>query len=147
SHPSRDREGPQSIAPVAALAGEPLRAFLDDVAHPEERLDIVAQGRTPEQSDLGRKRRSLSRESALPFDALEHRRFFPAGIGAGAGGSARPAPAPPPRLRQSRSPGSYGIADIHREGRRRPPSPRRPKSRSVCPRAGDAGRLRENSGL
>src|SRR3984893_18536536 len=81
-HPSRYREGPQPIAPVAALAGEPVRAFLDDVAHPEERLDVVAQGRPPEQSDLGRERRPLPRESALAFDALEHRRFFAADIGA-----------------------------------------------------------------
>src|ERR1700731_3663715 len=70
THPSRDREGPQPLAPVAALAGEPLRAFLDDVADPEERLDVVAQGRPPEQSDLGRKRRPLPREAALGSDGL-----------------------------------------------------------------------------
>src|SRR4029077_2417143 len=58
-------------------------AFLEDVAHPEERLDVVAQGRPPKQSYLGRKRRSLPWESALALDALEHRRFFAADIGAG----------------------------------------------------------------
>ena len=42
----------QPLAAVAALAGEPVGALLDDVAHPEERLDVVDQRRAAEQADL-----------------------------------------------------------------------------------------------
>src|SRR5215469_13977658 len=83
-HSSRHREGAQTFAPVAALASEPLRPLLDDVAHPEERLDIVAQGRSAEEPDLRRERRTLARQAAFALNAFEHRRFFTADISAGA---------------------------------------------------------------
>ena len=84
AHPAGHREGAQPFAPVAALAGEPLRPFLDDVAHPVEGLDIVAQRRPAKEPDLRREGRPLPRQPALALDAFEHRRLFAADIGAGA---------------------------------------------------------------
>src|SRR5262249_47232411 len=84
AHPPRDRERAQPFAPVAALAREPFCALLDDVAHPVEGLDIVAQSRAAKEPDLRRERRALSRQPALALDAFEHRRFFAANICAGA---------------------------------------------------------------
>src|SRR5262245_53138171 len=72
-HPPRDREGTQPLAPVAALAGKPLRALLYDVANPVEGLDIVAQGRAPEEPYLRREGRSLPRQPTFTLDAFEHR--------------------------------------------------------------------------
>src|SRR5438105_11235458 len=82
AHPPGYREGTQAFAPVAALAGEPLWPPLDDVAHPVEGLDVVAEGRPAEQSNLGGEGRPLPRQTALALDAFEHRRFFAANIGA-----------------------------------------------------------------
>src|SRR5439155_25334118 len=59
-------------------------ALLDDVAHPVEGLDIVAQRRPAEEPDLSREGRPLPRQPALALDALEHRRLFAADIGSGA---------------------------------------------------------------
>src|SRR5438477_10738445 len=73
-----------ALAARCAPGREPLRPLLDDVAHPEERLDMVDQRRSPEQPDLRRKGRLVARQSAAPLDAFEHRRFFAADIGAGA---------------------------------------------------------------
>src|SRR5829696_9017849 len=83
-HPSRDREGAQALAAVAAVRRERLRALLDDVAHPPQRLDIVDERRAPEQADLARERRLVARQPALALNRFEHRRFFAADIGAGA---------------------------------------------------------------
>src|SRR5689334_3242336 len=84
AHPPGYREGTQPFAPVAALAGEPLRPLLDDVAHPVEGLDVVAEGRAAEQSNLRGEGRPLPWQTALALDAFEHRRFFAADVGAGA---------------------------------------------------------------
>src|SRR5436190_2080792 len=84
AHPAGYRERTQPLAPIAALAGEPLRPFLDDVAHPVERLDVVAEGRAAEQANLGGEGRPLPRQASLALDAFEHRRFFAANVGAGA---------------------------------------------------------------
>src|SRR5215212_3133633 len=83
-HPSRNREGAKALAAVAPVRRERLRALLDDVAHPPQRLDIVDEGRAPEQADLARKRRLVARQPALALDRFQHRRFFAADIGAGA---------------------------------------------------------------
>src|SRR5215204_4936914 len=83
-HPSRDREGAKALTPVAPVRRERLRALLDDVAHPPQRLDVVDERRAPEQADLARKRRLVARQPALALDRLEHRRFFAADVGAGA---------------------------------------------------------------
>src|SRR6266566_100861 len=84
THPPGNREGAQPLAPVAALARKPLGTLLDDVAHPIEGLDVVAQGRSSEEPDLRRKGWSLPRQTALALDAFEHRRFFTADVGTGA---------------------------------------------------------------
>src|SRR5665811_140113 len=76
----RDR----AMAVVAALALPPVRAFFDDVAHPEQRLDVVDQRRQSEQPDLERIRRLVARQTALAFDAFEQRGFLTADIGTGA---------------------------------------------------------------
>ena len=49
-----------------------------------ERLDVLIEGRTPEQADLGDIGRTVARIAALPFDRLDHRRLFAADIGSGA---------------------------------------------------------------
>ena len=49
-----------------------------------ERLDILVEGRTAEQPDLGDIRRPVARIAALAFDRFDHRRLFAANIGAGA---------------------------------------------------------------
>src|SRR5262249_56373172 len=82
--PPRHREGAQPFPPVAAMTGEPLRPFLDDVAYPEQRLDIVDQRRPAEQPDLRRKRRLVTRQPALALDAFQHRRLLAADVRAGA---------------------------------------------------------------
>src|SRR6185312_4384905 len=82
--PARDREAARSLAAAPALAREPVRPLLDDVAHPIERLDIVDEGRPSEQADLRGIGRLVARQAALALDALEHRRFLAADIGAGA---------------------------------------------------------------
>ena len=53
---ARDREAARPLAAAAALAREPVRALLDDVAHPVERLDVVDEGRPAEEPDLRRDR-------------------------------------------------------------------------------------------
>src|SRR5437879_4298416 len=63
AHPAGDGEGAQSLAPVAALAGKPLGPLLDEIAHPVERLDIVAQGRPAKEPDLCREGRPLPRQA------------------------------------------------------------------------------------
>src|SRR5208282_2794825 len=50
---------------------------------PIERLDIVGEGRAAEQSDLGGEGRLVTRQTALAFDALQHRRLLAANISAG----------------------------------------------------------------
>src|SRR5207237_224870 len=102
--PSRYREGAQPLAAVATLAGEPFRALLDDVAHPEQGLDIVYEGRPAEQPDLRRKRRLVARQAAPALDTFQHRRFLAADIGAGA------APQVDPRVR--REPGGLDRGDL-----------------------------------
>ena len=79
-----DRIAAQAVAAVAAVALPPVRALLDDVAHPEQRLDIVDQRRQAEQPDLERIRRLVPRQAALAFDAFQQRGFLAADIGAGA---------------------------------------------------------------
>src|SRR3972149_1623849 len=86
------REAAQALAAVAALAGEPFGAALDDVAHPIHGLDVVDQGRAPEQPDLRRIGRLVPGHAALALDALQHRRLLAADISgsAAAQGEARP---------------------------------------------------------
>src|SRR6185437_11942604 len=79
-----DREAAHALALVPSLRGDEAGALLDEVAHPEDGLDIVDQGRPTEEADLARKRRLVARQAALALDALEHRRFLAADIGAGA---------------------------------------------------------------
>src|SRR5690606_17636123 len=82
THMARDREAAQAPAAVPAEARPPVDAPLDDVADPEQRLDIVDQGRPAEQADLGREWRLVPGQAAPPLDAFQHRRFLAADIGA-----------------------------------------------------------------
>src|SRR5262249_23181321 len=52
---SGDREGAQARTAIAAVTLPPGDALLDEVANPEQRLDIVDERRTAEQADLKRK--------------------------------------------------------------------------------------------
>ena len=63
---------------------EPLRALLDDVANPEQRLDVLHQRRPAEHADLRDVRRAMPRQPALALDRFDHRGFFAADVGAGA---------------------------------------------------------------
>src|SRR6266566_391977 len=64
--------------------GEPLRALLDDVAHPVERLDVLLERRAAEQTDLRHVRRAMPGQAALALDRFDHRGFFAADVRAGA---------------------------------------------------------------
>ncbi len=58
--------------------------LVDDVADPEQRLDILHERRTAEDADLRDIRRTMPRQAALALDRFDHRGFFAADIGAGA---------------------------------------------------------------
>ena len=47
-HAARNRKGTQTLAPVTALRSKPLGAFLEDLAHPVERLHVVLERRATE---------------------------------------------------------------------------------------------------
>ncbi len=83
AHPARDGKGAQPLAPMAAVAGEPVGALLDDLAHPVEGLHVVRQRRQAEEPDLGREGRLVARQAALALDRLHHRRLLAADVGAG----------------------------------------------------------------
>jgi hypothetical protein len=55
---------------------------LDDVAHPEQGLDVVDERRAAEEADLARERGLVARQAALALDRFEHRGFLAADIGA-----------------------------------------------------------------
>src|ERR1700734_3970483 len=82
--PAGHRKAAEAFALMAALRRDPLRASLDDVADPIERLDILLEGRAAEQADLRHVRRAMPRQAALAFDRFDYRRFFTADISAGA---------------------------------------------------------------
>ena len=47
-HAAGDGEAAQSLALTPAMGAEPAGALLDDVAHPEQRLDVLLQRRPAE---------------------------------------------------------------------------------------------------
>src|SRR5205823_11980124 len=79
-----DREAAEALALATAVRGEPLRAPLDDVAHPVERLHVLLERRPAEQADLRHIRGTMSGQPALALDRFDHRGFFAADVGAGA---------------------------------------------------------------
>src|SRR4029077_4169881 len=83
-YPAGDRETAKTLAVVPPLRGEPIDAALDDVAYPEQRLDILFQRRPAEQPDLSNIRRAMPRQATLALDRFDHRGFFAADISAGA---------------------------------------------------------------
>ena len=83
-HPAAHAVAAQPLAAVAALAGEPLGAALQNLAHPEQRLEVVLQRRAGEQAALGDVGRTQARLAALAFDAFDHGRLFTADVGTGA---------------------------------------------------------------
>ena len=78
------RVGAQTLSAVLALASKPGGTLLEDLRHPVQRLDIVDERRTVEDADLGHIRRAVAGKAALAFDALDHRAFFAADVGASA---------------------------------------------------------------
>src|SRR6516225_4098224 len=74
----------RAVMPAGASLTPAARALPDDVPHPIKGLDVVAQGRSAEEPDLGREGRPLARQPSLAFDAFEHRRFLAADISTGA---------------------------------------------------------------
>src|SRR6185437_10313604 len=81
-HPAGNREAAETLALTAALRGHPLRAFFDDVADPEQRLDVLFERRAAEQTDLRDIRRAMTRQPPLALDRFDHRRFFAADVSA-----------------------------------------------------------------
>src|SRR5438067_1747626 len=81
-HPPGHRERAQPLAAVAPLRAEPLRALLDDLAHPVHGLHVVLERRSAEEADLRNVRRPKARHAALAFDRFDHRGLFAAYIGA-----------------------------------------------------------------
>ena len=88
-HAAGDREAAEALALAAALRGEPVRALLDDVADPVQRLDVLLERRAAEQADLRDVRRAMARQAALALDRFDHRGFFAADVGAGAAAQMR----------------------------------------------------------
>ena len=142
-HPARDRVGAQPLAAVPPLAGEPGGPLLDDVPHPEQRLDIVDQRRPAEQRRPGRRRAGGCAVAALALDALDHRGLFAADVG----------PRPAAQLDEAglRQPGLLERRDLvqqdlarrpgtRRADRRTPARPRRRGRRRARPRGSGAGR-------
>ena len=84
AHATADAKPPQPAAAVAAVRREPVAAALEDLSHPEERLDVVHQRRAAEQPALGDIRRAQPRHAAPALDRFDHRRLLAADIGAGA---------------------------------------------------------------
>src|SRR5215472_4000442 len=90
-HPARDRKAAEAFALMPALRGEPIDPALDNVAHPEQRLDILFERGAAEQPNLSDVRRAMSRQAALTFDRFDHGGFFAADISAGAAAQVDPA--------------------------------------------------------
>ena len=65
------------------IAGERLAAAEHDERHVGQRLDVVDDGRLPEQADLDRERRLVARLAALALDRFEERGLLAADVGAG----------------------------------------------------------------
>ena len=76
----RNGERAQTLAAVPALAGEPFRAALQDVAHPVERLHVVLERGTAEEPDLRHVGRAQTGHAALALDRFDHCRLFAADV-------------------------------------------------------------------
>ena len=77
---ARHRERAQTLAAIAAVRGKPIRTFVEDVAHPVQRLHIVFERRVAEQPHLRHIRRTQPRHAAFAFDGFDHRGFFAADV-------------------------------------------------------------------
>src|SRR5207245_11172040 len=65
--------------------GESGPAVANNRGHGAESLDIVQHGRALERAGYGRERRPDARNTALPFERFEQRRFFADLVCSGAG--------------------------------------------------------------
>ena len=77
---SLDQDGPRAVR--AADRGERLGAVADDPRHGRQRLDVVDDGRHPEQAALGRMRRPLLGLAALALERLEQDGLLAEHVGA-----------------------------------------------------------------
>ena len=82
AHPTADAEAAQAASTVSTETAKPGGASLEDVAHPEEGLEIVFKRRPTEEADLCDVGRAHAGFAALALDALDHRRLFAADVGA-----------------------------------------------------------------
>ncbi len=143
-----DRERAQSLPAVAAVAGKPRRPFLENVAHPVQRLHVVLERGTAEQADLRHVRRAQARLAALALDRFDHRGLFAADVRAGAASQMdrrNAHTADSPAAPRSRARGSRGSRDTRREGRCRSRRCRPPTPRSARLRESGADRARGSS--
>ena len=146
---ARHRERAQPFAAVAAVRCEPLRALLDDLAHPVQRFHVVLERRPAEEAHLRDIRRAQPRHAALAFDRFDHRRLFAADVRTGAAPQIDRRQRARRILRErgaARARESRGIPRIRRADRCRPRKSARPTRRSACLRGNDADRARGNSG-
>ena len=77
---SGDAEEPRAGRVLCSDLRERSTAVADDLEHVEERLDVVDDGRHPEEPDLHWKRRLVPRFAAKALDRLEERRLFAADV-------------------------------------------------------------------
>ena len=82
--PARYRVAAKTMAAVAAVRTPPGRPLLHDVAHPEQRFDVVDQRRQTEQPDVEGRWGLVARQAAFALAAFPQRRLRAAYIGAGA---------------------------------------------------------------
>ena len=81
THPTADAEAAQAASAVSTESAEPGGASLEDVAHPEEGLEIVLKRRPSEETDFCDVGRAHAGFAALALDAFDHRRLFAADVG------------------------------------------------------------------
>ena len=72
------------LRPLRPCEANHRAPFLQDLAHPVQRLHVVLERRASEETDLRDVRRAQPRHAALAFDRFDHRRLFAADVGAGA---------------------------------------------------------------
>ena len=79
---ARNGVGPQTLPPVPFGRRQNFRPLAADLGDPVERLDIVDERGTIEDTHLRHIGRAVAGQAALALDRLDHRAFFAADIGA-----------------------------------------------------------------
>ena len=77
-------KGPDALATISTLFREPRGTFLQDVAYPVQRLEVMLKRGPAEQSDFGDVGGTSSRHASFTFYRFDHGGFFPTHVRTGA---------------------------------------------------------------